>query len=138
MGNGRIGAMLYGDPMLEHIALNHDRLWRSYLTTAEMQTSRDIDEIRTLCREGKYKEAELTFRRTLPYHIRGCVYINPFVPFSDVYVRMMYPMGAPDGYTDASGVLSGENGAYTLERFAFYKEKNMPIASLQRSNRIIC
>ncbi len=115
LGNGRIGAMLYGDPNIEHIALNHDRLWRSYLTSAEMQTSRDIDEIRALCHEGKYKEAELVFRRTLPYHGRGCVYINPFVPFADVFVRMMFPKGT-DESSDHTCVLRAKEQATAYTR----------------------
>ena len=126
LGNGRIGAMLYGDPNLEHIALNHDRLWRSFLTSAKMHTHRDFETIRALCHEGKYKEAELAFRKTLPYHARGCVYINPFVPLADAYVRMMFPKGAADGYaeTDAtradgrvkdySRTLDMENGVATV------------------------
>lgn len=114
LGNGRIGAMLYGDTDIEHIALNHDRLWRSYLTTAQMHTSRDIDEIRALCRKGNYKAAELVFRRTLPYHMRGCVYINPFVPFADAYVRMMFPKSADDGYTETDATrTSGHIQDYT-------------------------
>ena len=120
LGNGRIGAMLYGDPDIEHVAINHDRLWRSYLTTAEMQTYRDADTVRALCRAGKYKEAELVLRKTLPYHMRGCVYINPFVPFADLYVRMMFQKGAADGglstdsLTDYTRTLDMENGVATV------------------------
>ena len=31
LGNGRIGAMVHGQPVSEMVSLNHDLLWRSYI-----------------------------------------------------------------------------------------------------------
>ena len=111
LGNGRIGAMLYGDPKVEHIALNHDLLWRSYIRDTELFTYRDADAIRAAGRRGDYKEVSRLFRKTLPHHERGCVYINPFVPFCDLFVRMMLKDSA---ITDYSRSLDMEHGVGTV------------------------
>lgn len=111
LGNGRVGAMLYGDPKVEHIALNHDLLWRSYVHDTELTTYKDIDEIRAAGRRGDYKEVSRLFRKTLVHHERGCVYINPFVPFCDLFVRMLTKDGASTEYTRS---LDMEHGVATV------------------------
>ena len=105
VGNGRIGAMIYGAPDVEHIALNHDLLWRSYRSPARYGTFRDMEEIKALCREKKWGAANEVFARTLPRN--NAVYINPFVPACDLFVKMRLP--SPDS-GDYSRFLDTEHG----------------------------
>lgn len=79
LGNGRLGAMVVGDICCDRIALNHDLLWRRTIGYKPFGTFRDIDEIKKLCREKRFAEAETVMSRTVP--LTGqTLYINPFVP----------------------------------------------------------
>ena len=77
LGNGTIGAMIWGSPCHEIASLNHDLLWRRYRTQPLYGTSADREEIIDLCKQGLWKEAEEVMKRTVPS--RNAIYINPFV-----------------------------------------------------------
>lgn len=128
VGNGRIGAMIYGDPGVEHIALNHDLLWRSYLAPARYGTCRDMEEIKALCREKRWYEANEVFARTIPRN--NAVYINPFVPACDLFVKMRLPSEKTGDYTrfldQEHGIVgcSFENGGIRYGREGFSSVKD--------------
>lgn len=87
LGNGRLGAMVVGDIQSDRIALNHDLLWRRYIQYKHYGTFRDMDELKKLCREKRFAEAENVMSRTVP--LTGqTLYINPFVPAGDLYIRL--------------------------------------------------
>ena len=106
LGNGRIGAMVWGSPNAEIVSLNHDLLWRRYLDHPEYGTSADIPEIRALCAEGKWREAEDVLLRTVP-STGEAIYINPFVPAFDLYLTMYQDAAA---ITDYTRILDMEHG----------------------------
>ncbi len=59
VGNGRLGAMIYGDPCHEIIQLNENTFWAGSPNRNDNKNSRDaLDEIRKLVFEGKYSEAQ--------------------------------------------------------------------------------
>ncbi len=59
IGNGRLGAMIYGDPCHEIIQLNENTFWAGSPNRNDNKNSRDaLDEIRKLVFEGKYSEAQ--------------------------------------------------------------------------------
>lgn len=59
IGNGRLGAMIFGGVERERIQLNEDSLWSGRPQDADNPEARvHLDEIRTLLFAGKYKEAE--------------------------------------------------------------------------------
>ena len=59
LGNGRLGAMVFGDPSLERIGLNEDTLWSGGPYTPEVDVSEeDLKRVRQLVFEGKYEEAQ--------------------------------------------------------------------------------
>lgn len=106
IGNGRLGAMVKGHPQDEVISLNHDRLWRSYLKNIHYETAADIPQIRALCAEKKWKEADRLLRETVPY-TGNAIYINPFVPAADLYLKMHLPSDEVDGYFRALELAHG-------------------------------
>jgi len=59
IGNGRLGAMVFGSPEKEHLQINEETFWsegpRDYHREGAWQ---HLDEIRKLLAEGKQKEAE--------------------------------------------------------------------------------
>ncbi len=59
LGNGRIGAMVYGGTMKERICLNEDTLWSGYPRDTVDESAGDyIKEAKELCLSGRMKEAQ--------------------------------------------------------------------------------
>ncbi len=58
VGNGRLGAMVYGDPSNELIQLNENTVWAGSPYRNDNPDAREaLPEVRSLIFEGKYKEA---------------------------------------------------------------------------------
>jgi alpha-L-fucosidase 2 len=59
LGNGRLGAMVYGDPCQERIQLNEITVWGGQPNRNDNPDAREaLPEVRKLVFEGKYKEAQ--------------------------------------------------------------------------------
>lgn len=59
VGNGRLGAMIYGDPVNEVIQLNEETLWAGSPNRNDNPDAKgSLDEVRKLIFDGKYKEAQ--------------------------------------------------------------------------------
>ncbi|MDN5216844.1 glycoside hydrolase family 95 protein [Fulvivirgaceae bacterium BMA12] len=59
VGNGRLGAMVYGGVLQEHIQFNEETLWTGQPHNyANKDASKYLDQIRQLLFEGKQKEAQ--------------------------------------------------------------------------------
>ena len=59
VGNGRLGAMVYGDPFKEIIQLNENTVWAGQPNRNDNPDAKDaLPEVRKLIFEGKYKEAQ--------------------------------------------------------------------------------
>jgi alpha-L-fucosidase 2 len=59
VGNGRIGAMVFGNQETERLQLNEESVWTGHETDFHNPSSRQgLQEVRNLLFEGKYAEAE--------------------------------------------------------------------------------
>lgn len=59
IGNGRLGAMIYGGLDVERIALNEDTLWSGYVKDDQkVNPPEHFAHVRSLVKEGKYVEAK--------------------------------------------------------------------------------
>ena len=59
LGNGRIGAMIYGDAAFEKIPLNEDSVWSGGLRhRVNPDAAEGLEEVRRLIKEGNIPEAE--------------------------------------------------------------------------------
>src|SRR5665647_3344937 len=59
VGNGRLGAMVFGDPTNEVIQLNENTLWAGSPNRNDNPNAKEaLPEVRKLIFEGKYKEAQ--------------------------------------------------------------------------------
>lgn len=59
IGNGRLGAMVFGDPSKEIIQLNENTVWAGQPNRNDNPNAKEaLSEIRRLVFEGKYKEAQ--------------------------------------------------------------------------------
>lgn len=86
LGNGRIGAMVYGEVGKEKIELNEDTLWSGPAPEEEGYSIREnIDDVRKLIRQGKYAEAtELTNEMTGTHSVQRYLLAgNLYLDFDD-------------------------------------------------------
>ncbi|MCK9479823.1 MAG: glycoside hydrolase family 95 protein, partial [Firmicutes bacterium] len=59
IGNGRMGAMVFGGVDIERLQINEDTLWSGYeKDTTNPNMAKQIPKVRKLVFEGKYKQAE--------------------------------------------------------------------------------
>jgi alpha-L-fucosidase 2 len=65
LGNGRIGAMQYGNPDCEQIEINEESLWSGRQIEESYHASPEaLAEIRRLLHEEKLKEAALSMQQS--------------------------------------------------------------------------
>ncbi|MEN6504491.1 MAG: glycoside hydrolase family 95 protein [Planctomycetaceae bacterium] len=77
VGNGRIGATLYGNIVHDVVMLNHEALWVPLPKPVLPDVSGKLPDLRALLAAGRYKEAEGFLERTLreagyPMQRPGC------------------------------------------------------------------
>ena len=96
IGNGRLGAMVYGDPCQETIQLNESTVWGGQPNRNDNPDAREaIPGIRKLIFEGKYKEAQDLANRSVISKI------SSGMPYQTVgELHLMFP--GHEGYTDYS------------------------------------
>jgi len=83
-GNGRLGAMIYGNPAREELQLNEETVWGgSPHRNDNPNALKNLDEVRRLIFEGRTKEAEnlinkefLTPRHGMPYQTIGSLFLT--------------------------------------------------------------
>ncbi|MDO7907886.1 glycoside hydrolase family 95 protein [Paenibacillus sp. JX-17] len=83
LGNGRLGAMVFGRPDTELIQMNEDTLWSGFpRDTVNYDSLRYLKAARELIFEGKYKEAETTINRRMLGRD-----VEAYQPMGDVLIR---------------------------------------------------
>jgi len=82
IGNGRLGAMVYGDPCKETIQLNESTVWAGQPNRNDNPNAKDaLAEVRSLIFEGKYKDAQdLVNQKFISRTSQGC----PFQTVGDL------------------------------------------------------
>lgn len=88
IGNGRLGAMVFGDPAKEQLQLNEETIWAGEPgNNVPKNTAAKIQEIRDLLNQGKAKEAQelsnATFPRAAPKELD---YGMPYQTFGSLWL----------------------------------------------------
>lgn len=84
LGNGSLGAMVFGDARKELVQLNHDTLWSGRPGKLEKEGAYEAyEEAKRLTFEGKYEEAHLFLNEKFL-----CGFTNSYLPFGDMHVDM--------------------------------------------------
>lgn len=64
MGNGRLGAMVFGDPSAEHVVLNESTMWSGSPQDADRAEAKDVlPELRRLLVAGENDKAQELLQR---------------------------------------------------------------------------
>jgi alpha-L-fucosidase 2 len=87
LGNGRIGAMVYGNPSIDQIQLNEETIWAGRPNSnANPEALENIPKVRDLVFAGKYQEAQdLATEKVMSNTNSGM----PYQPFGDL--RLSFP-----------------------------------------------
>ncbi|GGI45602.1 alpha/beta hydrolase [Paenibacillus marchantiophytorum] len=126
IGNGRLGAMVFGDPEAEHLQLNEDTLWsgRGPVDANNPNAKRVLSEVRGLIAEGRYAEADKKSKEMMgPYN-------QSYMPLGDLHLKFRHG-GVVQAYersldlTDAIARVVYRIGdiTYTREMFASYPDQ---------------
>lgn len=85
LGNGSLGAMVWGLPQIERIGLNHERLWSGfYQDHNPKEAAQYLPQVRQLIFEKRYQEAE----RIMEQHFLG-EYTESYMPAGELQIE--YP-----------------------------------------------
>jgi alpha-L-fucosidase 2 len=77
LGNGRLGAMVYGNPTKERIVLNENSMWSGGVENPNRSdASQHLPEIQRLLKEGKNKEAQESLQKYFVSAGQGSAYGN--------------------------------------------------------------
>lgn len=75
VGNGRLGAMIYGDPVNEKLQLNEETFWSGGPSRNDNPKALSaLPEIRSLIFDGKFKEAETMINQNMMTPLNGSMY----------------------------------------------------------------
>ena len=96
VGNGRLGAMVFGNPAVERVQLNEETIWAGQPNfTLNPRAKAALPRVRKLIAEGKYREAQnLADADIMPGANRN--HGMPYQTFGDLYIAM-------PGHGDYSG-----------------------------------
>lgn len=129
IGNGRLGAMVYGQPRQERLQLNEDSVWYGGPRDRNNPDAKEnLPEIRRLIFEGKPREAE----RLAGLALSGLPETQRhYLPLGHLLLDFALPAGKPEGYSrmldldHAAVTVSFKQGGVTFQRewFASYPDQ---------------
>jgi alpha-L-fucosidase 2 len=139
LGNGHMGAMVFGDPQQERIQFNEDTVWAGApMDYINPQASAEVlAEVRRLLFAGQQKEASQLARKLLSDPIRQM----PYQPFGDLYLEMPGHAQVTDyrRCLDLDGAISTvtyEQGQVLYERETFVSYPDRVMLVRLTANRV--
>ena len=128
LGNGEIGAMIYGSIQKERILLNHERLFRYQKEPVYDPFYEYLPQVRKLMLEGRYDEGEAYFNEKFKSCCKEVYNVDPYQPFAEAYL-VRKPDDAFTDYTaslDFSSAIAKvqwneKNSRITRESFVSYE-----------------
>lgn len=123
VGNGRLGAMVYGDYRRETIQLNEESLWGGTKSDANADAAAHLPEIQQLLLDGKIGEA---MKRSEKYMKSDPLRIRSYQTFGCVYIDLLAGRAANATPSDYRRTLNLETGVasvcYTLDNVTYRRE----------------
>ena len=123
VGNGRLGAMVYGDYRRETIQLNEESLWAGAKSDANAASADKLPEIQQLLLNGEIgKAVELSekYMKSDPLRIRS------YQPFGNIYIDLLTGRSVNSAVSDYRRELGLETGiasvSYTLNQVTYKRE----------------
>ncbi|MFA7673940.1 MAG: glycoside hydrolase N-terminal domain-containing protein [Clostridia bacterium] len=98
LGNGNIGALVFGNIQKERIVLNNERLFRYQKTPDYEPFYKNLKEIRSIMLEGRYDYALKLFNERFKACCKEVYNVDPYQPFGELFM-VRKPNGAFTGYS---------------------------------------
>ena len=120
IGNGRLGAMVFGNVAAERLQLNEETIWAGRPNNnANPEALEYLPKVRQLVWEGRYKEAQ----DMATQHVQSNTnHGMPYQPFGDLYIHF----SGQSGYTDYRRELSLDSAVattrYTSDGITYQRE----------------
>ena len=130
LGNGRVGAMVYGGALNERISLNEDTLWSGYPTYySNPDAFEAYKEAQALVKQGEYEKAQRLIEKKFT-----SLWSQLYLPLGDLHLRMQ-DRGEVSGYSRSLDLSTGVhrveyemNGAkYVREMFISHPDQVMAL-----------
>ena len=127
IGNGRLGAMIFGDPLNEHLQLNENTLYSGEpgATFKDFTITDSYDKVVKMLRDGKYLEADKFVTKNWLGRLHQC-----YQPLGDLYLEVESKGEVTNFYreldiSDAAAKLSYQQDGinYTREVFASFPDQ---------------
>ena len=116
LGNGALGAMVYGNPEMEIIQLNLDTLWSGEPNSDKYENKEEaVEKIRELIFKGEYVHAE-----KLAVSENKFLDSQTYLPLGDLHINPISFDGAPIDY---KRVLDMQNAVHEC---SYYRENTKP------------
>lgn len=94
VGNGRLGAMVFGGIEKERIALNEDTLWSGYPREWNNPRAKEVlPKVRELIAQEKFEEADRLCKEMMG------TYTQSYLPFGDLHILMGHGQVSRRGYS---------------------------------------
>jgi alpha-L-fucosidase 2 len=120
LGNGRLGAMVFGNPLVERLQLNEETIWSGQPNNnANPEAKKYLPKVRQLVFDGKYEEAQtMATQHVMANTNSGMAY----EPFGDLYISFQNH----DNYTNYYRELSLDSARsitrYTIGDVTYQRE----------------
>jgi len=120
LGNGRLGAMVFGNPAAEQIQLNEATIWAgSPNNNPNPEALKAIPQIRELVFAGKYEEAQaLATQKVMSATNQGM----PFQPFGDLRISFPGHTRYTDYYRDLNLDSACTTVSYNVDGVTYKRE----------------
>jgi alpha-L-fucosidase 2 len=120
IGNGRIGAMIFGTPAIEHLQLNEETIWAgSPNNNANPKAKAALPIVRQLIWEGKYKEAQdLATENIMSATNHGM----PYQPMGDLFISFPGLNGYSNYYRDLNISNATATVSYEINGIIYKRE----------------
>lgn len=131
VGNGRIGAMIYGGATYEHLQLNEETVWAGEPgNNINVDFKTILPEVRRLIFEGKYSKAQEYANKYFPRRAgENNNYGMCYQPVGDLYIEFKhlgeineYKRNLDIGKAVSHSTFKSEDVTYTRETFASFTD----------------
>ena len=85
IGNGSLGAMIYADPKIEKIPINHDTLWSGKPGHYSVKGAKEsFEKAKKLVQDGKYHDAQIELEK----NFTG-MWLNSYLVLGELYIESL-------------------------------------------------
>lgn len=124
IGNGRLGAMVFGTPQNEHIQLNEETVWGGEPGNNLPEGFKEVlPGVRKLIFEGKYKKAEELLMTRFPRHApEDNNYGMPYQTVGDLWIEFPGHENVTEYYRELDIAHAISSVKYNLEGVSYKRE----------------